>query len=114
MLGWEIFVDRQNPQQQVARWRTGVLGARWLGELVKEGKATDLGGNNGYPDRYQVAARVLLPILASGPPAHDSPLVIGDDYVLPPGWNDRLQFDRTVAEACDPNEILNIEVWDQS
>jgi hypothetical protein len=36
---------------RLAVWQTGLGGLDWLNELVKAGKAIDLGGN-GYPNRY--------------------------------------------------------------
>jgi hypothetical protein len=63
MLGWNLSVYRQADNRtspatkesatnaRLAVWQTGVGGLTWLDELVKEGKAINLGGN-GYPDRY--------------------------------------------------------------
>jgi hypothetical protein len=60
MLGWHVSVYRQKdggsspatfptPEgTRLAVWQTGIGGLDWLDELVKAGKAIDLGGN-GYP-----------------------------------------------------------------
>jgi hypothetical protein len=59
MLGWHISVYRQKvgglstPKgQRLAVWQTGLGGLDWLDELVKAGKAINLGENGGYPCRY--------------------------------------------------------------
>ena len=80
LLAWEVFVFRSAGAKRddlVARWTTSVFGLDWLDRLVREGKATDRGGD-GYPNRYEVPAGVLLPILSRGLPANGSPLVIGN------------------------------------
>lgn len=116
MLGWYVLIRREGADSAqdppVARWETSVFGLDWLNDLVKADKAVDLGGN-GYPNRYSVAAGVLLPILTKGLPANRSPLVVGDDYVLPPGWNGQLTIDPG-ALAYSADERLIIEAWDQS
>lgn len=116
MLGWEILVLRKAdtaPKDLVAHWETGMGGVRWLDQLAKDGHASDLGGN-GYPCKYTVTAGVLLPILTRGLPTNSSPLVIGDDYVLPKNWSEEITWIREVALACEPSELLTIEAWDQS
>ncbi len=120
MLGWGVSVFRkgdENSQSRknlvLARWETGVWGLNWLDKLVKENKAIDLGGN-GYPNRYSIKAGVLLPILKAGLPEYKSPPVIGDDYILPKGWNSDLLLNEKEFFACRPDEILIIEAWDLS
>jgi hypothetical protein len=114
MLGWEVLVYRPaSPDVVIARWKTGPSGLRWLDRLAKDNKAVDLGGN-GYPDKYTVVAGVLLPILRAGLPASDSALVIGTDYVLPAGWSSDLDWNQPEALACDRNDQLVVEAWDQS
>jgi len=115
MLGWAVFVHRvANPDSNdlIVHWQTGVFGLEWLDQLVKDGKAQDLGGN-GYPDRYTVTAGILFPLIATGLPAHSSPLVIGDDYVLPQGWNGSIVWKQDPAR-CKPDDVLFLEAWDQS
>ena len=119
MLGWDVMVLRREirssgkPECVLARWTTGVFGLKWLDDLVKEGKAIDLGGN-GYPNLYSITLDVVLPILLRGLPANDSPVVIGDDYVLPQGWNGKLEINEAELVDCPSGESLVIEAWDQS
>ena len=124
MLGWQIYIHRRLPEQSLeeatrapetllAAWQTSMGGLDWVYELVKEGKAQDLGGT-GYPCLYSSVAKYVLPKISSGPPNYDSQVVIGDDYVLPPGWiGDAKIYHKAIAE-CLPNEELIIEAWDQS
>lgn len=112
MLGWEIFVFQvADNSSSIANWKTGVFGLRWIDELVTVGNAIDLEGN-GYPNRYSIAAGVLLPIIQAGLPSNDSPLIIGDDYILSKGWNGELFLEKLANYPAD--EILIIEAWDQS
>jgi hypothetical protein len=121
MLGWDVMVFRKIPRPQpekaeellLARWATGVFGLKWLDDLVRSNRAVDLGGN-GYPSRYSIAAGVLLPVISRGLPANSSPLVVGEDYSLPPGWNGKLEIDAEKFSACPSEEQLIIEAWDQS
>ena len=113
MLGWEVFVSRQGSDAPVARWKTSVFGLKWLDALVEGHKALDLGGN-GYPNKYSIAAGVLLPIITRGLPANSSPLVVGDDYVTPAGWSGDVTLNAKNAAACHPDEQLLLEAWDQS
>ena len=112
MLGWEIFVKRGD--EKVASWMTGVWGTTWLRELVKEGKAKDLGVNSGYPHAFSVKASVLLPLISKEIPEAGDGLVIGDDYVAPSGKNWDIAFDKDKLLSCSPDEDLLIEAWDQS
>lgn len=115
MLGWEVFVFRTAEARRedlVVSWMTSVFGLDWLDELVRKGEVADLGGN-GYPNRYTTTAGVLFPNLANGLPKNSSPLVIGDDYVLPNGWNGKVHW-RMAPESCNPSDVLFLEVWDQS
>jgi hypothetical protein len=115
MLGWEVFAFRNSSAKRddlVVHWMTSVFGLDWLDQLVKYGKANDLGGN-GYPNRYKVPANVLIPFLSNGLPANRSPLVIGDDYVLPEGWEGEI-VRRQDPATCGSNDTLFLEVWDQS
>lgn len=114
MLGWEVLVYRPSaPDVFIARWMTSVFGLEWLNQLVKDNKAIDLGGN-GYPNKYAIAAGVLLPIIKAGLPSNNSPLVIGDDYVLPEGWSSEVSWNQQEILACHPGDQLLIEAWDQS
>jgi hypothetical protein len=114
MLGWEVLVYRSTtPDSILARWTTGATGLHWLDELVKTNMAADLGGN-GYPDRYAIAASVLLPFIKNGLPKKGRRLVIGDDYVLPEGWTSDVEWDQDQVLACLGSDSLVVEAWDQS
>ncbi len=120
MLGWEVYVYRQSGNSSpseanklLGRLETGVYGLRWLQDLVKEERAVFLGGN-GYPLRYSIAAGILFSTITPSLPPNDSPLVIGDDYVRPEGWNGTVSLDDQGISDCPNDEILLIEAWDQS
>lgn len=118
MMGWEVFVYRQSKlksesESRVASWQTSVLGLGWLDELVKEKKAAYLAGS-GYPDWYFLRAGILLPIITVGLPANNSPLVIGDDYVLPKNWSGDVVWNHDAVLACRKDDLLIVEAWDQS
>ena len=115
MLGWEVYVFRSveaKRENLVVRWQTGVFGLDWLDDLVKQGHAADLGGN-GYPSKYTVVAHLLFSTISNGLPVNNSPLVIGDDYVLPEGWNGEIVWAQKQS-SCNPSDTLFLEVWDQS
>ena len=71
-LGWDVSVYRQtdggtspaiaeSPEDtRLAVWQTGLGGLDWFDELVKAGKAIDVGGD-GYPCRYTAMAANLGP-----------------------------------------------------
>jgi hypothetical protein len=50
---------------------------------------------------------------AKGLPANRSPLVVGDDYVLPAGYNGPV-VKGSEFEAVPADETLFIEIWDLS
>ena len=125
MTGWHISVYRQTdkgaspatPQspegKRVAVWQTGSGGLQWVKELVKEGKATDLGGN-GYPCRYTATARDLIPRIIDGPPGARSVWASGEKDILTDTWAGRTVIDHAEFAACRPDEWLLIEAWDES
>lgn len=112
MLGWEIVVT--NKEQKIASWMTGMSGTDWMSDLIKEGKAKDLGSNGGYPDTFLVPAKVLVPILTNGIPQVGGTLVIGEDYAISGNkvWKLDIQIDQ--LNQCLPEDDLVIEAWDQS
>ena len=115
MLAWEVFVFRNAEAKRedlIVHWMTSSSGLDWLDQLVKAGKASENPGC-GYPDRYLIAAGVLLPILYKGLPSNRSPPVIGDDYFIPEGWNGSVVWEQD-AKTCSESDILLIEAWDQS
>ncbi|MDD5070431.1 MAG: hypothetical protein PHV17_06845 [Candidatus Omnitrophica bacterium] len=120
MLGWSVAVFKKGDEGSswsenlyLARWGTGLLGLNWLDELVKENKAVDLGGD-GYPYSYSVTAGILLPILKSGLPKHNTPPVIGDDYTLPEGWSSGVVLYEDKFLDCTVDQVLIVEAWDLS
>ncbi|HTE20052.1 MAG TPA: hypothetical protein VK689_16935 [Armatimonadota bacterium] len=124
MLGWSIYIYRQDlikePQAvwprergQTASWLAGWGGLDWLDALVEKGDATYLGGD-GYPLKYTALAANVLPLIARGPPKHDAPLVIGDDYIMPGGWTGEFKVFRWRVMRCPSDTLLQIHAWDQS
>jgi hypothetical protein len=123
MLGWWISIYKQvdfdNPEKdarkkeyRLATWESAVNGIRWLDKLVEKDEAAKSG--DGYPFRYRVEAKHVLPVISLGPPKQDGPLVIGDDYVLPGSWTGEVKMnDKNIAD-CSLDESLIIEVWDLS
>jgi hypothetical protein len=75
--------------------------------------ATDLGGN-GYPKRYTLTASVFAAALKDGIPKHKGPDVFGDDYLLLGVWTGNATIDLELIKALSPDELLEIEAWDQS
>lgn len=121
MLGWSISVyresDRKVPYPEkfelcLASWSDGTSGISWLDVLVKAGKATVDG--NGYPFLYAAKAGDILPVVLAGLPAHEGPMVIGEDYVMPSGWIAEADLNRTLIAQCSADELLGIVVWDRS
>ena len=123
MLGWYIVVfvansevsDDQSSTEKtrLASWDSGIGDRNWLDQLVKENKLLDLGGN-GYPYTYSGKASIVLPIITSGPPPHDGPDIIGDDYFISGNKVYSLKLNELEISQCIPDDQLTIEVWDQS
>lgn len=123
MLGWWIVIVQQTPEEWatavdrkaaiLANWETSVNGIDWIEKLTEEGKAAQL-LKGGYPNRYVAISRDVLPLIADGIPTHDGLTVIGDDYVLPGNWTGNVVIDHGKIAACPPDQILTIDVWDQS
>jgi hypothetical protein len=125
MLGWHISVYRLSAEsasaaaydapdrQRLAVWQTGSNGLRWLVELVELGKAKDLGGG-GYPQRYSVLARDLIPELADEPPEARSTWVCGPSDIIGDKWDGKTVIDRDALASCGLDEWLLVEAWDES
>ena len=122
MLGWEIFIVRRTTgnltdvsesDRLLASWKAGLGGTTWLDHLVAAGLANNLGGN-GYPNSYEASAGVLTRVLGDGVPPPIGPMVIGEDYVHRSGHiaDARLHIDR--LRALPEDEMLLVELWDQS
>jgi len=95
----------------VADWHEQHFG--WIDELVKLGKAMDLGGN-GYPSKFTAIAEELIAQIPSCSvdetwdhrrifKRHDGPLKYFLHYVDP-----------AAVTACLPDEWLLVEAWDNS
>jgi len=123
MIGWLFVVAQQTPEARdnavdpkasvLATRETAVSGIDWLHDLVKEGKATRL-RFDGYPNRFVALASAVLPLIVDGPPKHSGPEVIGDDYVMSGDWTGKVNLNREKIAACPTDQILTIDVWDQS
>lgn len=123
MLGWWIVIAQLAPDEWaattdrkaalLANWETSLGGIDWIEKLAKEGKATRL-LSGGYPNRYVATARDVLPLIADEIPTHSGPIVFGEDYVLPGDWIGNVMIDHDKASLCPADQILTIEVWDQS
>jgi hypothetical protein len=80
--------------------------------MIKAGTATE--GGNGYPLWYEAKAEVILPFISQGPPPHEGPMVIGEDYVMPCDWKGKVKINQLMVESCSPDEDLIVVCWDQS
>ncbi len=115
MLGYDIYITGLNLEGKkvnVASWKTGLGGCRWLDALAKEGLAKHLGGN-GYPSSYALSLSVLLTQIAPSPPKGDGIPVLGDDYVSD-GENSSFKLNLDEIKNMGPNSIVQVEAWDQS
>ncbi len=125
MLGWHISVYRQADKRaapatmksregaRLAVWQTGWDGLQWIGELVKEGKAIDLGGN-GYPCSYTAIAEHLVPHIIDGPPGAKDTWACGATDIITEKWEGKTMIDQAAVADCNPDEWLMIEAWDES
>jgi len=125
LLGWHISVYRQTNDGsapaavdsakgvRVAVWQAGWRGLRWIDELVEARKAIDLGGN-GYPCRYTVTARHLVPNIIEAPPEVRPTWVAGGSDILTGKWEGKTVIDHAAAGQCRPDEWLLVEAWDES
>jgi hypothetical protein len=123
MLGWHISIYRQTDGgaspatkesaegTRLAVWQTGLGGLDWLDELVKAGRAVYLGGN-GYPFRYTATAEHLIPRVVDEPPRAHQVWVHEPDDIFTEKWGGRTVIDH--AAACQPEEWLLVEAWDES
>lgn len=122
MLGWLIIVRKAVPAEPegidspsvLATWESSTGGLDWLEALADEGKA-ELRSGNGYPTRYVLRAKDILPFLSQGQaPKHVGFAVIGDDYLMPAGWTGCANFHGDRIATCAAEEELIVEAWDQS
>ena len=124
MLGWNISVYRLEQEAvrattkspigvRLAFWQTGLDGLDWIDELVKEGKAMNLGGN-GYPCRFTATAEHLIPHFVNGVPEAQSTLRFEGSGMLMEGWEGKPAIDQTAIAVCKPDEWLLLVAWDGS
>lgn len=115
MLGWWIVVTDRTPEapelpvpvappeQQLARWESGLGGLDWVTELVRAGRAQQL-SFGGYPSRYAVRAGDLSAVLAGGVPHGYGPAAVNVTAELFP--------ERLAALPAD--RLVTVDAWDQS
>ena len=125
MLGFFIELHRQknggrlpatlnsDEGQRIAVWQTGLDGIDWLFELVKAGKAIDLGGG-GYPDRFTAPAKEIIPRIIEGPPQARERWIAGAEQVVIGPWAGETKIDREALAGCKPDEWLLVQAWDES
>lgn len=124
MIGWWIVISTLSPDERaqsaerqasiLASWEVGVEGLEWIEVLVTQGEASRL-RRDGYPSVYVAKAAAVLPLLNDGPPRSRTGLtMIGDDYVMPPGWHGEWDIHPDRIAACPLDQQLTIEAWDLS
>lgn len=125
MIGWWIVISTQTPEERsaastderqaciLATWEAGLGGLDWLDRLVAQSAAHKVRAD-GYPTVYLALAEAVIPLLVDGPPAHEGPMVIGDDYVMPAKWIGKVEMHAERMEKCPGQQRLTIEAWDLS
>jgi hypothetical protein len=104
----------ESPQgKRLAVWQTGLGGLDWIDELVKAGRAIDLGGN-GYPCRYSATAENIIPRIVDGPPGAKKIWTHDPHDILTEKWAGKTVIDQAALADCQPDEWLLIEAWDES
>src|SRR5688572_11215799 len=111
MMGWHISIYRQteggaSPAAaetphgiRLAVWQTGSNGLDWIDELVRDGKAIDLGGC-GYPCRYTATAGYLIPRILDEPPGARQVWVAGAGDILTHKWAGKTVLDQAAVACC--------------
>ncbi len=115
MLGWHISVYREAPtdQNRIAVWQTGLAGLDWIDALIASGSGRQTSAG-GYPNRYTLAARDVVPVLLQGPPEARERWITEPGAVQNDKWIGRTLIDREAAATCPPDELLLIVAWDES
>ncbi|MDH4036844.1 MAG: hypothetical protein OEX18_11705 [Candidatus Krumholzibacteria bacterium] len=123
--GWNISVHRQVNGGAVpatfgaelgetpAVWQTDFLGLSWLDALVRENLAINLGGN-GYPMEFTARASQIIPQLRRKPPGSRDPWAADSHDILGHEWLGKTTKSPEVISACDPEEWLVVQAWDES
>jgi hypothetical protein len=101
---------------RLAIWQASLNGLDWLVDLVGTDDAVTLSDNAGYPVRYTVRAGAAIPIILDGGPphAHTTWSAGPTDIIDFDRWPGRTSVDQRAISACQPNEWLQVEVWDES
>lgn len=100
--------------QLLAQWQCNAYGLQWLRELEAHGQAIDLGGD-GYPLRYTVQAKHVLPQITESEPPYANPRWLHGEGDSVKGYEHRKTQRRDEAiAACPPDAWLLIEAWDES
>ena len=121
MLGWWTVIStetlaqralpgRGNKEATLANWESGLGGMDWIVELCKQGKA-EQHSFNGYPNRFTALASEITPSLAQGIPDGTMRDFHGKG---PVGWKGSIKVHQDRITACAPDQLLTVEVWDQS
>jgi hypothetical protein len=132
VLGWHISVHRLTDPalretgadaeaalaasalgERLAVWQAGLAGLQWIDDLAAGGQGRTLLGG-GYPSRYLIRARELVPRILAGPPAENTIWIVGPNDILGPGWLGKTTVDEDALRSCPPEEWLLVEVWDES
>jgi hypothetical protein len=125
MLGWHVSIYRQKnggatpatfesqQAERVAVWQAGLYGLNWINDLVRDGKAIDLGGD-GYPVRYTAPAQYLVPQIVKGLPEAHAIWSHDEGDILNEKWAGKTVINVELAKRCDRSEWLLVEAWDES
>lgn len=125
MLGWQISIyKQQNDGDSPATaesskgvrlpvWQAGLGGLDWIYEVINAGNAVGLGGD-GYPCRFTMIFKHLIPVLLDGPPAAENAWATGPSETILDGWQGKTVIDHDVEATCRPDEWLLVEAWDVS
>ncbi len=113
MLGWNIFIKNE-ANETLATWVTGLGGLDWVDELVELGSA-ELVCAGGYPTCYKLLAKHVLPFLRSRTlPSYKQSLVISDASVSKCGLKSGMLINEITLFKCADDVWLIVEAWDQS
>lgn len=85
----------------------------WIRELVKTGKAIDLGGD-GYPNLFTALSKYITAQITDGPPRANEVWHRDDFDFVTDEWLGKTMIDSEVIAHCDSDEWLLIEAWDES
>jgi hypothetical protein len=126
MIGWHIGVYRlarggaapaeweAEQGKRVAVWQAGLQGLDWLDALVTNGDAVKLGGD-GYPYRYTAPLSSLIEPVRQGPPSANKAWIAGaGDIIDVSKWPGETTIDEDALTACEPDEWVMVEAWDES